>query len=615
MAYLGNSPGVASQRVESAFTATASQTVFTPSSGYTLGYCDVYQNGVKLVNGDDYTAADGATVTLTTGAATGDSIVIVASFPRGLSDGYLKSEADAKYATLTDAASTANGVLYRNGSKVLTTGSALTFDGTTLIVGTPSGTSAPFVAKVPNFDVETTGYATIGARGYGTGAANAGVLVLGRSNSATLGTLTATTNNQHLGLIGFEGVNSSNAAQYAAYIQVAQEGTNGATWVPSYMSFFTGTNAASPAERMRIDSAGNVSLSNGTFTQAATNSGTTFTGEADPARVFAYNPSTVNGAYNGYGIEVKNAGNTTQVASIIAASTSSGYAPNLIFGQRTGATAWTERMRIDSAGNLGIGVTPSAWASSVKAVQLGARTSLFQYNGTTSDLMNNGYFDGGEYRYLETATATFYRQSTGRHQFYCASSGTAGAAIGWTNVIQVEKDYTLALQGGTSTAGAGIAFPATQVASTNANTLDDYEEGSWTPILKFGGGTTGISYQTNGQQGTYVKIGRNVTVTCYIYTVSTGSDTGNMTVAGLPFAAGTTSSPVNIDYYFPYGARGGTTIPSGAVPMTYLSPSSNFVDFYYTPVTTSGNPTRMTKSNMAAGVIEISFQFSYMAAA
>ncbi len=103
MSYIGNSPGVASQRVETAFTATSNQTAFTPTSGYTLGYCDVYQNGVKLVNGDDYTASDGVTVTLATGAASGDSIVIVASFPRGLSDGYLKSEADAKYVALTGA--------------------------------------------------------------------------------------------------------------------------------------------------------------------------------------------------------------------------------------------------------------------------------------------------------------------------------------------------------------------------------------------------------------------------------------------------------------------------------------------------------------------------------
>lgn len=95
MAYIGNSPGVASQRVVTTFTATAGQTTFTPSSGYTLGYCDVFFNGVKLVNGDDYTAADGVSVVLASAAAAGDSVEIVAHFPRGLSDGYLKSEADA----------------------------------------------------------------------------------------------------------------------------------------------------------------------------------------------------------------------------------------------------------------------------------------------------------------------------------------------------------------------------------------------------------------------------------------------------------------------------------------------------------------------------------------
>lgn len=95
MAYLGNSPGVASQRVVTTFTATAGQTVFTPQSGYTLGYCDVFLNGIKLVNGDDYTASNGTSITLTSGAAVGDSVEVVAYFPRGLSDGYLKSEADA----------------------------------------------------------------------------------------------------------------------------------------------------------------------------------------------------------------------------------------------------------------------------------------------------------------------------------------------------------------------------------------------------------------------------------------------------------------------------------------------------------------------------------------
>lgn len=98
MAYIGNSPGVASQRVVTTFTATSGQTTFTPSSGYTLGYCDVFYNGVKLVDGDDYTAANGVNVVLATGAAAGDSVEIVAHFPRGLSDGYTQAEANARYA-------------------------------------------------------------------------------------------------------------------------------------------------------------------------------------------------------------------------------------------------------------------------------------------------------------------------------------------------------------------------------------------------------------------------------------------------------------------------------------------------------------------------------------
>ncbi len=97
MAYIGNSPGVASQRIVTTFTATASQTTFTPSSGYTVGYLDVYHNGVKLINGDDYTASNGTTFVLASGAASGDVIEAVAYLPRGLSDGYTKAEADTRY--------------------------------------------------------------------------------------------------------------------------------------------------------------------------------------------------------------------------------------------------------------------------------------------------------------------------------------------------------------------------------------------------------------------------------------------------------------------------------------------------------------------------------------
>jgi hypothetical protein len=99
MAYIGNGPGVASQRIVSTLTATDGQTSFTPTSGYTVGYVDVYLNGVKLISGTDFTASNGTNVVLTTGAATGDTLEVVAYLPRGLSDGYTKAEADARYYT------------------------------------------------------------------------------------------------------------------------------------------------------------------------------------------------------------------------------------------------------------------------------------------------------------------------------------------------------------------------------------------------------------------------------------------------------------------------------------------------------------------------------------
>lgn len=81
-----------------------------------------------------------------------------------------------------------------------------------------------------------------------------------------------------------------------------------------------------------------------------------------------------------------------------------------------------------------------------------------------------------------------------------------------------------------STSGAGITFPATQSASSDANTLDDYEEGTWTPDL--GGNTT---YTL--REGKYTKIGNLVYVVGVIIvgTLGTGSAT---TLSGLPFVTG-----------------------------------------------------------------------------
>jgi predicted RecA/RadA family phage recombinase len=93
-------------------------------------------------------------------------------------------------------------------------------------------------------------------------------------------------------------------------------------------------------------------------------------------------------------------------------------------------------------------------------------------------------------------------------------------------IIQGPLDLTAA------TAGQ-IKFPASQNASSGVNTLDDYEEGTWTPTILGSTGTSGQSYAT--QTGTYVKVGKLVSVGFYVILSAAGTITGLAQIGGLPF--------------------------------------------------------------------------------
>jgi hypothetical protein len=83
-----------------------------------------------------------------------------------------------------------------------------------------------------------------------------------------------------------------------------------------------------------------------------------------------------------------------------------------------------------------------------------------------------------------------------------------------------------------SSSGAGITFPASQSASTDPQTLDDYEEGTWTPTI-IGSSTAGTATYVNAT-GTYTKVGRLVTIS-FLVVWNSGTGTGNLTIGGLPF--------------------------------------------------------------------------------
>jgi hypothetical protein len=91
-----------------------------------------------------------------------------------------------------------------------------------------------------------------------------------------------------------------------------------------------------------------------------------------------------------------------------------------------------------------------------------------------------------------------------------------------------------------------IAFTATQSASSDVNTLDDYEEGTWTPVIGGSGGTSGQTYTT--QAGHYIKIGRQVHAHCYVALSAKGTITGDVQIQGLPFSNGGTYASVQIDW-------------------------------------------------------------------
>jgi hypothetical protein len=93
----------------------------------------------------------------------------------------------------------------------------------------------------------------------------------------------------------------------------------------------------------------------------------------------------------------------------------------------------------------------------------------------------------------------------------------------------------LCLSGGnTSATGTGIAFPATQSASSDANTLDDYEEGTFTATIT--GSTTAGTASYTAQTGYYTKIGNTVAISLYI-DWSSGTGTGGLRISGFPFTS------------------------------------------------------------------------------
>jgi len=189
---------------------------------------------------------------------------------------------------------------------------------------------------------------------------------------------------------------------------------------------------------------------------------------------------------------------------------------------------WPSVLPVGGTGLAKFGINVAADLTNRLAVS--ADASLFTHAGTSHKLTLN------KASIADSASIVLQDNASGRAELGLMGDDALHLKVSpdgsaWTEAL------TVAQASGLVTLPVGqLAFPATQNPSANANTLDDYEEGAWTPALTFAGASTGITYGAT-TLGRYTKIGNLVTATGMLVLTNKGSASGPAQITGLPFTA------------------------------------------------------------------------------
>jgi hypothetical protein len=359
--------------------------------------------------------------------------------------------------------------VYASSSSALATGSALTFDGTNLGVGTASPDSFVTINKnaiTPSVNLSTgTNLHLLGLDG-----ANSRIQIDSFGSTGTsgitfqraLGTAaskSAIVANSTLGFINVNGYGATGYLGNLATISIQSDEAFTDTSTGTRIIFGTSTNgSAGQSEKMRLDNAGNLGI--GTSSPTAKLTINSFVNISGP--IASFKQSAETSAFNGLALQ-RSANDTTLGlafnSSADAWQLSSSYSSTGAYKPIQLVTSDVVRVTLDTAGNLGLGVTPSAW-SVLTALQV--KNASVWGSGADSGFANNGFFNGSGWRYITTSGAALYQTSANVHAWYNAPSGTAGNAISFTQAMTLDASGNLGI--GTSSPASTLDVVATGVA-------------------------------------------------------------------------------------------------------------------------------------------------------
>jgi hypothetical protein len=239
----------------------------------------------------------------------------------------------------------------------------------------------------------------------------------------------------------------------------------------------------------------------------------------------------------------------------------------------------TERLRLDSSGNLGLGVTPSAW-SGMRALQLGDGAFAMSADGAGAgdgSLTWNGYYNGTNWIYGYTGGGSSrYRQNESGHAWFYAPSGTAGNAISFTQAMTLDASGNLLV--GTTSALLGASGRGNITVNGSSNSIFTFGISNATSGYIY---SSASNLEIDAQGSRFIQFNTN------------GSERARIDSSG-SLLVGTTSNPVSDKVLF---ASAQATNNSLALITTDDASNGTFIAFRNSASTAIGTIQRVTTTN------------------